>query len=48
MIKGRQKYIHAAGDTLWAAVVTIIYGEPDAEKPKGPKATLVCSRVFRE
>lgn len=33
VIGRRQQYIHAAGDTLWVAVVVIIYGRPDAEKP---------------
>lgn len=26
VIRGRQKYIHEASDTFWAAVVAIIYG----------------------
>lgn len=37
MIRGRQKYIYAVGDTLWVAVV-VIYEGPDTlrKKTEGP------------
>lgn len=49
VIRERQKYIYAAGDTLWVAVVDIIQeGQTHLEKPKGPRAIQGCSRDFRE
>jgi hypothetical protein len=34
VIRGRQTYIYAAGDTLWVAVVVIIYRGPGCLKKK--------------
>lgn len=49
VVRGRQKYIYAAGDTLWAAVVVKIYGEPDTlrktQSTEGPEKVKAVAEV---
>lgn len=49
VIRGKQRYIYAAGDTLWVAVVVIYEGSDTLRKKnRGPRARQGCSRGFRE